>query len=150
MNANPVTKPRTEKWLLVTGLAGFGFGLFVEVNDLLGRNAVESRRWALLGFWFAAGFMVIAGLLERIVTGLLGGLIKVGGKPGLPPAMQRGLLINYAAWFFCGLGAGLGISGLWRGASCFWAGLELLGPGLGLLIGIRLRQLLFMRKSSEP
>jgi len=150
MNASSLPKPRTAKWLLVTGFVGFGFGLFVEVNELLGQNATESRRWALFGFWFAAGFMVIAGLLERIVIGLLGGLIKAGGKPGKQPVMQRGLLINYAAWFFCGLGAGLGISGLWRGESCFWAGLELLGPGLGLLIGIRLRQWLFMKKSSEP
>lgn len=150
MNASPVTKPRTAKLLLVTGFAGFGFGLFVEVNELLGQNAAESCRWALLGFWFASGFMVIAGLLERIVTGLLGGLIKAGGQSGLQPVMQRGLLINYAAWFFCGLGAGLGISGLWRGEACFWAGLELLGPGLGLVIGIRLRQLWFVRKASEP
>jgi len=150
MNATPASLPRTTKRLMIASLLSFGFGLFVDAGDTWGQNPTESKRWALLGFWFAMGFMVLAGLLERIFIGLLGGLLKAGGKTPPHPEMQRGALLAIAGWFFGGFGAGLATGGLWRDASYGWVGLEILGPSLGLLLGIRLRRLMFTRKSSAP
>jgi hypothetical protein len=132
-------------WLVLTAACGCALGLFVEADDFLGRNPAESRQWAVISFFLFLFGMVLFGLLERITLGLAGGLQKVGGKPGPQLGMQRGIFFRYAAWFFCGLALGLAISSLWRGADLLWNSLELAGAGGGILLGLRLREILFVK-----
>jgi hypothetical protein len=103
----------------------------------------------VISFFFFLIGMVLFGLLERIAVGLAGGLQKVGGKPGPQLSMQRGIFFRYAAWFFCGLALGLAISSLWRGADLLWNSLELAGAGGGILLGLRVREILFVKTSSN-
>lgn len=138
-----------SKWLVLTATGGCVLGLFVEAADFLGRNPAESRQWAVISFFFFLIGMVLFGLLERIAVGLAGGLQKVGGKPGPQLGRQRGVFFRYAAWFFCGLALGLAISSLWRGADLLWNSLELAGAGGGILLGLRVREILFVKTSSN-
>jgi hypothetical protein len=140
---------KSSKWLALTAAGGCALGLFVEADDFLGRNPAESRQWAVISFFFFLIGMVLFGLLERIAVGLAGGLQKVGGKPGPQLGMERGIFFRYAAWFFCGLALGLAISSFWRGTDLLWNSLELAGAGGGILLGLRLREILFVKASSN-
>jgi hypothetical protein len=140
---------KPSKWLVLTATGGCVLGLFVEAADFLGRNSAESRQWAVISFFFFLIGMVLFGLVERIAVGLAGGLQKVGGKPGPQLGRQRGVFFRYAAWFFCGLALGLAISSLWRGADLLWNSLELAGAGGGILLGLRVREILFVKTSSN-
>jgi hypothetical protein len=141
-----------KKWSMWLGLiasCGCALGLFVEADNFLGRNPAESRQWAVISFFFFLIGMVLFGLMERIALGLAGGFQKVGGKPGPALPMQRGIFFRCAAWFFCGLALGLAISSLWRGADLLWNSLELAGAGGGILLGLRVREILFAKTSSN-
>jgi hypothetical protein len=140
---------KPSMWLVLTATGGCALGFFAEAADFLGRNPAESRQWAVISFFFFLIGMVLFGLLERIAVGLAGGLQKVGGKPGPQLSMQRGIFFRYAAWFFCGLALGLAISSLWRGADLLWNSLELAGAGGGILLGLRVREILFVKTSSN-
>ena len=140
---------KLSKWLVLTAACGCALGLFAEAENVLGRNPAESRQWALISFFFFLFGMVLFGLLERIALGLAGGCQKVGGKPGPALTMQRGIFFRYAAFFCCGLALGLAISSFWRGADLLWNSLELAGAGGGILLGLRLREILFVKTSSN-
>jgi hypothetical protein len=149
MNEAPEKSKTFSSWLGLTCLAGFGFGLFGEMEAFTGKNPAESRQWALIGFWFFMGGMILFGLVERIALGLVGGLQKAGGKPGPRLPMQRLNFFRYAGWFCGCLGLGLATSAIWRGTDLLWKSLEAIGPGIGLLLGLMFRQLLFLRKESN-
>lgn len=140
---------KSSKWLALTAAGGCALGLFIETGNMLGRNPAESRQWAVVSFFFFLIGMVLFGLMERIAIGLAGGLQKVGGKPGPPLGRQRGVFFRYAAWFFCGLALGLAISSLWRGGNLLWNSLELAGASGGILLGLRVREILFIKKASN-
>lgn len=136
MRAN--AKP--SKWLLVTGVAGFVFGLLGdETSELELDTPADGVRWGMLGFFFFLISCSAIALFERVFLGFLTRLQWIANRQ-TPPLRADGFSVTSEKLFGCfilSLGISLAISSAWSTAHGYWVGFPYVGGGLGLVVGAK-------------
>jgi len=140
-----------KKWFSMLyrmgALVGLLAGLLMNFEAMLDSSPAQQRETAVTGFYVALGSLLAVGILERLLVALLNVQQKGGGsvKPPLTMAMKFLLFFGLAAF---SIGVGIFISSLWRGEEYIRVSLEVIAPSAGLLLGLQIRRLLFVRGDS--
>jgi hypothetical protein len=132
----------------IGALIGLLAGLLMNFETVLDASPAQQRESAVTGFYIALASLLAVGILERLLMAALKALQKGKGgsaKPPLATAMKLLLFFGLATF---SIGVGIFISSLWRGEQYIRVSLEVVAPSAGLLLGLQIRRLLFVRDDS--